>query len=539
MVGTYADVVIADAILKDIPGFDRELAWQAMHKDSYEAGGKKGQGGKLNYQDYASFGYIPAERPDSVSGTLDFAFSDFAVSLAATKLGHPGEADELHRRAVNAKRQLFDVNSGLMRPKGRGGFFIYKEPHMWGNGFTEGSAWHHSFPAFDLPGLVGLHGSPEKLARRIVELTDTPGTFVPGSYKLTIHEMEEMRALGLGQYAHNNQPVHHVLFLLAGLDEAQPKCTDAAHRELDKAEDAFCPRLISENMVHKVLQRAYGLEFYGGDEDNGEMGAWYVLASLGLFEPAPGTKHGYSLGSPLFRHVNVHRKKPDASEGPALTILSHWAGGAEARHVTRVLLNDKDVALPASSERAGWTISYEDLFRSPQAGVTLRFLTGAEQAGETAPIPTAGGSAQDEEVQRLRKQLQQEQASHQRPEQQQQQQPQVAAAPAPPPPKPEAQLQYEARSQVRQQQILINQLENQLKRQALESKRTLSRTDADIGAGLSSSVYVAFGILVIVNGIGWFMCTQSRVSGKKNRTRPVATSRHRGNRRKHDEGLDV
>jgi predicted alpha-1,2-mannosidase len=516
MVGTFADVVVADAILKDLPGFDRELAWQAILKDSYTAGGKKGQGGKLNYGEYFSRGYIPSEIGDSVSGTLDFAFSDFSVSLAASKLNRLKEADELHRRALAARDHLFDRSSGLMRPKGRAGFFVNADPVRWGSGYTEGSAWHHSFPAFDLQGLAALHGSRENLAKKIEQLTKTPGTFLPGTYKRPIHEMEEMRALALGQYAHNNQPVHHILFLLPGLDERQPQCTNAARSQQSKVEGTFCPRLFSEERVHHVLSTSYGLEFYGGDEDNGEMGAWYVLASIGLFEPAPGTHHGYALGSPVFRHVNIHRKKrAQESEPPSLSIISRLSGTKEVRHVTGVYLDKKEVGLAATDAHHGWVISHEDLWAMP--GAVLRFLTGAEDLDQPAPAVAQPGpnNNHDDLVQQIQRQrqviAQQELALRQaqaaaRP-------PQMIAAP---------QMNAEAQqmqTEVRQQKEHIIQLENQLRLHAEERRHwhVQNKVEAEVNSGLTSYIYVVFSILVVANGFGWFVFIHQRGPGKKSR----------------------
>jgi len=110
-----------------------------------------------------------------------------------------------------------------------------------------------------------------------------------GSYGEEIHEMTEMRALAMGQYGHNNQPCHHLLYLFALLGE--PSSTYSA--------------------VRMVLERAYGRDFYAGDEDNGEQGAWYVLSSLGLYSTkfTPGTTE-YVLGSPVFRHVRISRADP-------------------------------------------------------------------------------------------------------------------------------------------------------------------------------------------------------------------------------------
>eukprot|EP00418_Pyrodinium_bahamense_P091758 CAMPEP_0179028794 /NCGR_PEP_ID=MMETSP0796-20121207/9724_1 /TAXON_ID=73915 /ORGANISM="Pyrodinium bahamense, Strain pbaha01" /LENGTH=903 /DNA_ID=CAMNT_0020724937 /DNA_START=160 /DNA_END=2868 /DNA_ORIENTATION=- len=532
MVGTYADVVVADAVLKGLPGIDTEVAWQAMAKDSFTPGGAKGQGGKSNYMDYDKMGFIPASKsPDSVSGTLDFAFSDFAVSLAAEKLGKVNDAQRLRRRALGAREHLFDSGSGLMLPKQSLGGKKRNDPSQWGDGYVEGSAWHHSFPAYDLPGLAALHGSHEALARKIQELLTAPGTFTPGTYRTTIHEMEEMRALGLGQYGHNNQPVHHILWLLMMLDEARPACNaTVVQAQPAGMEQPFCPRRIAEDFIAKVMRKAYGVEFYAGDEDNGEMGAWYVLAALGLFESAPGTYQGYTLGSPVFRRVDLYRRFSSESavqQVPSLSIRSPDAGTEDAPHVSQVLLNGKDVSTSTGHSGAPvlrWVLSYERL-TGAMPGAELHFSAvpasrsaaregGDEPAGsgsgraaagaEAAGAGVAGGSLAEAErlslqhrIQSLEQQLeaQRRQRSGTQP---------TEILPMKPVP-----VSSDGRNNSRQiseavlqaQRIQIRELERQV-----ESLKHQSRIDGDMNSGLATTVEVAFFILVAVNAVGWFLC---------------------------------
>jgi len=379
MVGTYACVALADAVLKGLPGIDHELAWKAMAKDSFVPGGGKGQGGKANYHDYDQHGYIPwPKSTDSVSGTLDFAFSDYAVSLAATKLGHQAESDRLRKRAFKARSELFDSSEGLMRPKNNG-MFKRDDPKQWGAGFTEGSAWHHSFPPFDLQGLAELHGSRSALAAKIKAMLSQPGTFKPGSYRRTIHEMEEMRALAFGQYGHSNQPVHHVLWLLLMLDDARPECNATLATAVGSEVAETCPRLVGERAISQTLQRAYGVDYFAGDEDNGEMGAWFVLAALGLFEVAPGTHQGYTLGSPLFRRVDLYNSsKTMKARVASLSLRNRNAGTNLAVHVTQVLVDGDVIPVAASATQLSWTLSYERLLRTK----VLQFVTAHEPRDE-------------------------------------------------------------------------------------------------------------------------------------------------------------
>jgi len=555
MVGTYADVVVADAVLKGLSGVDLQLAWEAMRKDSFVPGGGKGQGGKARYNDYDRNGFIPKGKDaDSVSATLDFAFSDFAVSCAAEKLGKHGDAKRLRNRATRAREHLFDRNSGLMLPKLQTGRLETGEPSRWGSGYVEGSAWHHSFPAYDLPGLASLHGSRTKLASKIVDMMEVPGTFLPGSYRVTIHEMEEMRALGMGQYGHNNQPVHHILWLLLMLDDGSPQC-NATVALPDP--HAFCPRRLGEAAISTVMRKAYGFDFYSGDEDNGEMGAWYVLAALGLFEAAPGTDQGYVLGSPLFRRVDVYRKaREGGTESPSLSIQSLQAGTEDVLHVSRVLMNGRDVGSPSTSETAlGWTISYGELVRA-MPGAVLRFITGNEDAGgktSSLAVPnfTQDGSDRLQAQRRIRElesmvqdqqrqlQLQRSLAKQQASALQKQQSGAPRADESPPAATPPAAVApwqpgpagSNSNAEVQQAYNHIHDLENQvavLKHQ--------SRTESEMNSGLATTVEMAFIILVAVNALGWILCIcnhrRSQASGStaggSRRLRRSTTNGRRG-----------
>mmetsp|Transcript_32077 Transcript_32077/g.75265 ORF Transcript_32077/g.75265 Transcript_32077/m.75265 type:complete len:970 (-) Transcript_32077:14-2923(-) len=517
MVGTFADVVVADAVVKSLPGIDTGLAWEAMNKDSFGVGERGGHAGKKNYQEYATKGYIPLEsNGDAASATLDFAFSDYSVSFAAEKLGHTTEAKTLRNRAVSARNLLFDHSWGLMRAKRANGEFKLDNPVSWGNGFVEGASWQHSFPPYDLAGLSHLHGSYEALARKILQMLSTPGSFQPGSYRRTIHEMEEMRALGMGQYAHSNQPVHHILWLLLALDEGKDVCAADAPTP---GRGILCPRRAGEEAIHDTLHRAYSTQFFAGDEDNGEMGSWYVLAALGLFDPAPGTPHGYALGSPLFRKVEV-RRSADADE-PDLTIVSGRAGGSEVAYVSRVLLNGNDVGIPASAEKLGWTLSYDKLFSSPHA--QLRFVTAGEQAAEPANVqaeeaeqqpeplpavkflkPRGGAAAPAAEAAPLREVALPLSNAHPIAAAAVDERPQARQTAAPPLPQSsgeeaESFAAEKWKSQVEVQKARIQALELQL------TQHHQTKED-DVNAGLLHLAQVGSAVFILVNSICWILC---------------------------------
>ena len=299
MVGTYGDVVVAEAIVKGVGGFDEAAAWDALHKDAYEEAPQGGAVGKVGLRVYNQHGYIPADSgvSDCVSRTLDFAHADWATANAAEVLGHAEDAKRLRDRARGAVTHLYDKSTGLMRPKQKSGAFSSRfSPTRWGDGYTEGSAWHHSFPPFDVELLASLHGGKDGLVKQIQDMLDAPSTFEAGGYGQTIHEMREMRALAMGQYGHNNQPSHHILWLLH-----------------------LCGRAdLGNKYVRRVIDDAYMVDAYSGDEDNGEMGSWFVLAALGLFSVSPGSED-YVLGGPLFDRVTIS----GIPGRPALDIYAH------------------------------------------------------------------------------------------------------------------------------------------------------------------------------------------------------------------------
>eukprot|EP00605_Chrysophyceae_sp_TOSAG23-4_P002195 GSChrysophyteH1.ASY1.ANO1.2425.1 assembled CDS len=332
MVGTFADVVVADAIVKGIKGIDIEVAKGAIHKDSFVtppafAGNAIGKDG---LDEYSKRGYISSnpmnEGVECVSRSLDFGFADSAVANAFKRRELIEWSETLTRRANAVINGLFSEKAGLFVPKTALGKVSDRwSPIEWGRGYTEGNAWHHSFPPYAVTAdgdgglLAKLHGGRKKMLAKLHEMLDTPGYFRPGSYGQEIHEMVEARAVAMGQYAHNNQPVHHILWLFALLGD----------------------RKTTEEKIRFVLHHAYGEDFYAGDEDNGEQGAWYVLSALGLFSTTPGTPD-YVAGSPIFRHVRIHRT-PEPMPSPSIS-----GNGAVGEFTDIVALGTSDVDMHVS-----------------------------------------------------------------------------------------------------------------------------------------------------------------------------------------------
>ena len=267
MIGYHAASVIADAAAKGVEGFDLESAYAAMKHSARLQ--------HFGLDAYARRGYISSEdEPESVSKTLEYAYDDWCVAVVAKLLGRQDDYEYFIRRAQHYKN-LFDPATGFMRARRNGGWVEPFDPREVNFSFTEANSWQYSFFApHDLGGLIELSGGSRRFARRLDELfAADSGT--------TGREQADITGL-IGQYAHGNEPSHHVAYLynFAG----RPWKTQARVRQLMDTFYAPTP----DGLV--------------GNEDCGQMSAWYVLSAAGLYQVAPG-RPLYSIGTPLFDEV--------------------------------------------------------------------------------------------------------------------------------------------------------------------------------------------------------------------------------------------
>jgi len=264
MIGYHAVPVIADAILKGLDGFDPDLALEAMIHSADED--------RFGLDGYRRRGYIDGfDASESVSRTLEYAFDDWAIAMVARRLGRHDEAARFLRRA-QAWRHLFDPSTGFVRARVEGHWFGPFDPAEVNSHYTEANAWQYSFfVPHDVEGLMAALGGREAFARTLDALFDADSA-------LTGREQADITGL-VGQYAHGNEPSHHIAYLyaLAG----QPWKTQAVVRRLIDTMYAARPDGLS------------------GNEDCGQMSAWLVLSALGFYPVAPGSDQ-YVLGSPLF-----------------------------------------------------------------------------------------------------------------------------------------------------------------------------------------------------------------------------------------------
>ncbi len=286
MIGTHVESLIADAYFKGIRDFDVNAAYAAMVKDGTEAS-DSGAYGRVGVKDYIKLGYVPCDKyGEATARTLEFAYDDFCIAKMAKALGKKKDEQFFQKQMMNYKN-VWDAKEKFMWGRRADGSW---EPNFsairWGNPFTEGSAWHYTWSVLhDVQGLIDLMGGREAFCAKLDSLVTVPPDFDFGHYGHEIHEMTEMVACKMGQYAHGNQPVHHALYLwdYAG----QPWKT--------------------QKWVRHAVNTLYGPGPDGlcGDEDNGQMSAWYLFSALGFYPVCPGEPM-YVIGSPLFNKATLH-----------------------------------------------------------------------------------------------------------------------------------------------------------------------------------------------------------------------------------------
>lgn len=288
MIGNNSASIVADALMTDRKGYDKELLWEALKHGANSAYPKHSSTGRFGYEYYNKLGYIPADVKvdQNVARSLEYAYNDWCIYEFGKALGKPEAETAIYAtRAMNYKN-LFDPSTKLMRGKKADGSFVSDfDPSAWSREYTEGNAWHWSFCVFHDPqGLINLMGGNKSF----VSMLDT--VFVIPSYegmksRGMIHEMREMQVMNMGQYAHGNQPIQHMPYLYNYAAEPWK----------------------AQYWVRKIMDKLYlpTPDGYCGDEDNGQTSAWYVFSSLGFYPVSPASGE-YVIGSPQFDKVTLN-----------------------------------------------------------------------------------------------------------------------------------------------------------------------------------------------------------------------------------------
>ena len=301
MIGSNSASVITDAYTKGIRGFDIITLYEALMKNT-EQQGPLNTLGRNGVKEYNTLGYVPVDKyGGSAAKTLEFAYADFCLRNLSTVLKKPeDQIKKFEQRALNYKN-IFDPKYNLMRGRNTDGSFQNNfNPLKWGGEFVEGNAWHYSWSVFqDFKGLSNLMGGNKVMESMLDSVFNQPPVFDGSAYKGgVIHEMTEMQVMNMGQYAHGNQPIQHMIYVYnyCGAPwKTQYHVRDAMNKLYRPTPDGYC-----------------------GDEDNGQTSAWYVFSAMGFYSVCPGSQE-YVLGSPLFKKItlNLDNGKKLSIEAPA------------------------------------------------------------------------------------------------------------------------------------------------------------------------------------------------------------------------------
>ncbi|WP_423149011.1 GH92 family glycosyl hydrolase [Rubrolithibacter danxiaensis] len=286
MIGNHAISLLADAWVKGIRTFDPQQALKAYLHEATNKGPWGPANGRDGWKEYFTLGYVPyPEYREATAKTLEYAYDDFCGYQLAKKTNNPYYEQIFARQMFNYKN-VYDSSSRFMRGKNKNGEWSANfDPVEWGGPFTEGNAWHWQWSVFhDIQGLINLMGGEKNFTGKLDSVFSQPNVYKPGTYGGPIHEMTEMVMANMGQYAHGNQPIQHMIYLYNYAGEPWK----------------------AQSHVRNVMAKLYSSteNGYPGDEDQGQTSSWYVLSALGFYSVCPGTDE-YVIGSPVFKKVTI------------------------------------------------------------------------------------------------------------------------------------------------------------------------------------------------------------------------------------------
>lgn len=323
MIGYHAVPVIAEAMMKDLKGFN--------YKEAFEAAKHSAMMDHFGLEAYKKKGFIETDdEHESVSKTLEYAYDDWCIAQMAGKLGNKTDYDYFMKRSF-AWVNLFDPTTQHMRPRYNGGWYTPFDPRQVDNNFTEANSWQYSFfVPHSVPELVKANGGLQRFESKLDELFST-------SSKTTGREQSDISGL-IGQYAHGNEPSHHMIYTYSVIGSA-PK----AQKQL---------RFILDNFYKNQPDGLIG------NEDCGQMSAWYVWSAMGMYSFCPGKSY-YTIGTPLFPSVTIHLEN-----GREFTITRN-GGKDEDFYIQKATLNGLALNSP--------TVQYSNIMN----GGKLNFEMGA------------------------------------------------------------------------------------------------------------------------------------------------------------------
>lgn len=317
MVGNNSASIVSDAYIKGLRGYDIETLWEALKHGANNMHPKVSASGRAGYEYYNKLGYVPDNVGwgQSAARTLEYAYDDWTIYQLGKKLNKPQSEIEIYaKRAMNYKN-LYNPQYKLMTGRSDNGEFDKNfVAEDWSGAFCEGNSWHWSFCVFHDPqGLIDLMGGRKEFITMMDSVFIVPGNKGMESRGI-IHEMREMQVMNMGQYAHGNQPIQHMIYLYNYAAEPWK----------------------AQYWVREVMDKLYSYspDGYCGDEDNGQTSAWYVFSALGFYTVCPGTDQ-YVIGSPIFKSATLNLEN-----GKKVIIKSNNTS-SNNRYIASMKLNGK------------------------------------------------------------------------------------------------------------------------------------------------------------------------------------------------------
>lgn len=316
MIGNHAISLFTDAWAKGIKTFDPAKALEAYAHEAMNKGPWGPANGRDGWKEYFELGYVPYPKyREATAKTLEYAYDDFCGYELARLTGNDFYQSVFARQMYNYKN-VYDPATRFMRGKDINGKWTPKfDPTEWGGPFTEGNAWHWQWSVFqDTQGLINLMGGNENFTAKLDSVFSEPNKVNVGTYGGMIHEMAEMVMANMGQYAHGNQPIQHMVYL---------------YNYANKPWKA-------QFYAREVMKRLYNAteNGYPGDEDQGQTSSWYVLSALGFYSVTPGTGE-YVMGSPLFKKITL------TLESGKKFVIEAPANDASHVYIKSAILNGK------------------------------------------------------------------------------------------------------------------------------------------------------------------------------------------------------
>lgn len=356
MIGNNSASVLADAYLKGVKVEDTETMFEGILHGTKNVHPKVSSSGRLGHEYYNTLGYVPYDVKinENTARTLEYAYNDWCIYRLAKELKRPQEEIDLFvKRAMNY-RNVFDKETRLMRGRNKDGKFMAPfSPLKWGDAFTEGNSWHYTWSVFHDPqGLIDLMGGEKVFVEMLDSVFTVPPHFDDSYYGFPIHEIREMTVMNMGNYAHGNQPVQHMIYLYNYAGEPWK----------------------TQYWARQVMDRFYTPtpDGYCGDEDNGQTSAWYIFSALGFYPVCPASDE-YVMGAPLFKKATIHLENGKTFE------INAPENSADNIYIDNLKLNKKNYTRNY--------ITHSDIMRGGKMDVTMSAKPNHKRGTATADRP--------------------------------------------------------------------------------------------------------------------------------------------------------